>query len=101
MTQTEKAAFTAKVFTAFITDRSARLDRGYRLRALMHEAIQAGKQPSGYRPDWIAASAKRVIAELSKMAEEFDKTHLDDKASAHDLLDIIATAQQALKARAG
>lgn len=93
MTDAEKMQYATSVFVAMVSEREDRLARGVRLREAMHEQIERGEKPTGYRADWLKQAALKLVRQLQQMASEFDKDHPDDKCSVADLLDVLATTQ--------
>lgn len=89
------------VFLKLVKNRAERLQHGAKLRNEMHNIIDAGKQPTGYRAEWLKESAAVLIHVLGQIAEDFDDKHADDKASISDLLDVTATAMGSLRKEAG
>jgi hypothetical protein len=63
----------------------------------MHQSLKDGKVPGGYRANWLKDSALLMIDVLGQIAKDFDTAHSDDKCSAADLLDILATAAGIIK----
>ena len=82
----------ARVLFTLVTDSRSRLEYGAKLREQMMKDINAGKLATGYRPEWIRASSRRVIVLLNGIAGEFNDEYGSDQASLNDLLDIMATA---------
>jgi hypothetical protein len=85
------------VFCRLANQNVKKLEHGRDLRIAMHEAIVKGQKPVGYRPAFLRESSQVVISLLGELAEEFDQQHQDDKASLHDLMDVLATAVGLLK----
>ena len=63
----------------------------------MHKVLEQGGQPGGYRAQWLKDSAMVIIDTLGDLAQDFDDSHCDDRCSANDLFDIMATAIGILK----
>lgn len=97
MDEQEQIEFAQAVLTKFVTVNAKRLRHGYRLRKQMHDAIERGEDPGDYRALWVKDGASRVIDLLQELAREFNAAHDDDRASAHDLADVLSTAMGVLK----
>ncbi len=82
----------ASILYSLVTDTKQRLGRGAKFRQEMLAQIKAGKNPEGYRADWIRNSAKIVMILLTKIAEKFNEEYPTDQCSADDLADVLATA---------
>lgn len=91
MTDSEKIEFAVSVFMALSGENQDRLIRAKLDRDRMHAAIKRGEKPVGYRPEWIKASAIKLVDVLAEMAKAFDAEHPTDKATNGDLLDILST----------
>lgn len=87
------------IFCSLLNQRETRLANGARLRKEMHETLEAGERPTGYRPDWVRISALRMVHELQKLGLEFNDEHKNDQCSLGDLMDVLTTAMNHLKKR--
>ena len=94
---------TIDTFVQLTSQHANRLKRGTKLREKMHNAVAEGKRPTGYRAEWLRASAIKIVEVLGEIAEEFDEKHAADwdKSSILDLMDILSTANGMLKHEAG
>lgn len=101
MTPTDQAALATAVFLKVLQENPTRLQHGAKLRAEMLDAIKLGKQPGGYRPEWIKDVASIIIKMLTQAARDFDIKHCDDKASLDDLLDILRSVTRHYEKRNG
>jgi hypothetical protein len=86
-----------QILYRFRTDKNAKLRHGAKLRAEMVALLQQGKEPSGYRVDWIVETVNELIAWLGTRAVEFGQRYPQDAVSADDLSDVLATAQSRIK----
>lgn len=91
MTETEKIEYATTAFLCLVNEKQDRLRRGLILRQKMHDAIERGEEPTGYRAEWLKGMVKKVAALLAQESEQFNKTYVSDMASVPDLLDILAT----------
>lgn len=91
MTDSEKIEFATAVFLALSGENQDRLIRASMNRQRMHDSIRRGEAPKGYRPDFIKASAIKLVDVLAEMARAFDGANPTDKATNGDLLDILST----------
>lgn len=92
MDSKEKIAY-AKFAFLEILDNDTRLQRGLQLRKEMWDAVKAGKPTTGYRAEWVRRSGLKIVALLKNIAQDFNNQHSDDRASMHDMLDILAQAK--------
>lgn len=97
MTDQEKIEFASNVFESMHTSHVDRLAHGKARRKMIGDQIARGEKPTGYRVDWLADSAMKIIDALGQIAQDFDQKHHDDKASVSDLADILATALEIMK----
>jgi hypothetical protein len=91
MTDIEKIEFTTTAFQCLVRGQQDRLRHGAILRQAMHDAVERGEMPAGYRPVWIQEMSRKLARVLGEEASRFDRTYVNDKASVTDLLDILAT----------
>ena len=85
---------TASALYRIVTSSEVKLQWGTIKRREIQDAIKQGKKVSGYRVEWLRKSSSRLVDELSKIAEEFNRIYKWDHASAQDLVDILATTIQ-------
>lgn len=97
MSESEKIDFIVGVMKRLTASQHVRLQNGARMRKEIRAAIQRGERPTGYRVEWLRDSGYEIIKTLTKIAKQFDKEHLQDKASVQDLMDVITTALFLLK----
>ena len=88
-----------QAFINIIVSHQNRLQRGIKLRELMRKDLENGKTPSGYRYEYLKDSAYKVINLLGKLAEDFDNEHPDDRYSAGDIADVVATVEMLIKTK--
>ena len=86
-----------EVLTKLASYQKQNLQRGFRNREIMHQALDAGIEPEGYRADWIRKSCLRVFSLLEILATEFNAEHTNDRCSSLDLLDIIQSTLSTLQ----
>jgi hypothetical protein len=91
MDQREQAQFVTAVFTAMCQEQQNRLIRGQARRRTMHDALARGDMPDSYRAQWIREQSSKLVTVLREVAEEFNRTHADDRCSSLDIRDILAT----------
>lgn len=91
MTDSEKMDFATSVFMALSGENQDRLVRAELDRQRMHDSIRRGERPVGPRPEWIKASAVKLVDVLAAMAREFDLANPQDKATNGDILDVLST----------
>lgn len=96
----DKADFARSVFLRATTTTQHRLANGAQLRREIQRQLDNDEDPTGYRVDWLKTSSKRVIAELGRIADEFNETHPEDLTSLNDLGDILSTALEMLRTAA-
>lgn len=77
------------------------LQNGARLRRDMHLALQNGKEPVGYRPEWVKKSAVDVVKVMAILAKDFNEAYPGDRASVNDLIDVLELAIRMLDEAAG
>ncbi len=87
-----KSRYISDVFVALVSGEPDKLRLGMDRRQQMYEQVQRGETPTGARVEWIRTSARRLVNELERIAQDFNETYPDDKCSAQDLLDVLATA---------
>jgi hypothetical protein len=87
--------------TRMIRHERQRLATGLALRQYISQQLEAGNEVDHYRLDWLQKSMSRVIDTLAECARDFDREHLSDRASAHDLCDVLASALSAIHTQAG
>ncbi len=97
MDNISKAQIAHEIFGRLSASTDDRLRHGLRLRQEMAEQMERGEKPTGYRAEWLQATAVRVISEMGEAAREFNETHTDDLVSANDMLDVLATAINLLR----
>lgn len=97
MDKQDQVDFTVAVLKSLSTNAHDRLEYGRILRQKMHDQIVRGEEPTGYRAEWLKSVAVDLIGRLGAAAHEFDNSHVNDKASVADLLDILATAMNLLE----
>lgn len=73
------------------------LEYAYASRQRMIKEIEDGKRPSGYRYEFLANSADKVIDFLETIADEFNTIYTHDRCTLDDLIDIVATVKYRLK----
>lgn len=83
--------FANEVLHTLVTAHKARLANSIQRRNTVMEAINRGEEPSGYRVDFLRASAKRILVELAEIAREFNAEYPDDRCTAQDFIDILGT----------
>jgi len=93
----EDAKSASLVLLRFVTDKEAKLRYGAKLRASMQASISRGEEPSGYRVEWILQTVSDIFTWLGTRAAEFNAKHPQDRVSADDFSDILATASARLK----
>lgn len=97
MTDSEKMDFAVQVFTALSGENQDRLMKATIDRQRMHDSIRRGEKPVGRRPEWIKASAIKLVDVLAQMAREYDQGDPTDKATNGDLLDVLSTTAALFK----
>jgi hypothetical protein len=97
MPTTQEAKFVADIYSSLLKNSKTRLLRGLKLRQEMHDAIERGERPTGYRPDFIRAGTVKLIKMLDELAGEFNRAHPEDQCSGSDLLDVLASTNGLLK----
>jgi hypothetical protein len=97
MASKTKIDFISNVFTTLVTTNVDRLRTGYKRREIMHKDIAAGKEPTGYRADFLRSSVKKVVGLLDDLAVEFNTLYQDDRISLHDFTDILQTTINYIK----
>lgn len=80
-----------EVFTTLVSKNNTDLATGVQRREDMLASLKRGEQPQGYRAEWIRESARRLIDELEQIAKDFNAKHPNDRCSAQDLMDVLAT----------
>jgi len=93
MWNTLEARYACDLLRTLAGTHEAALKRGLMRRTEMVKAMEKGESVSGYRSDWISQSADRVLQVLRECAKTLHEEHPDDRASALDLIDILATAR--------
>lgn len=93
MTVSLAAVYASQVFQKLKEQSKDRLSRGAQLRAAMVAQLAAGLDPTGYRVDFLHATAKQIIDVLCAAAETFNTEHPDDMISTADFLDVLATTK--------
>lgn len=88
--------YTIKTLENAIAHHQQRLKNGEKLRERVGEAINRGEYPDHYRVRWIQDSVQRVNDTLIQVAEEFNRAHPEDRCSAQDLGDVLASTLAAL-----
>lgn len=88
------------IYISMLRNTEVRRLRGAQLRDEMHEAVERGERPTGYRPDWVRQSAIRIVRELQHIGFDFNDNHQNDQCSVGDLIDILTTALSHLQKKA-
>lgn len=80
-----------------LNDNANKLKNGLARREEIRKKLEAGESVVNYRTAWIRDSASKIIDVLKQSAIEFNAKHEDDKVSALDLVDVVATVNGLLK----
>lgn len=80
-----------------LNDNANKLKAGLARREEIRKKLEAGENVVNYRTAWIRETASKVIDVLKQSSIEFNTKHEDDKTSALDLIDVIATVDGLLK----
>jgi len=82
----------------FTAGDEAALKRGLEDRVRIAQQLAAGEEPTGYRVDFVRASAMKVLDTLGDCGEEFDNKYKGlDRCSPLDLIDILQTCINNIK----
>lgn len=85
----------------YLKNKDQGLKSGLSIRASLAGALSRGEEVHHYRIDWLRSSSMRVIDLLSVLAKEFNAAHPGDLCSAVDLVDVLVTALNVIKTKAG
>ncbi len=96
---TKEAQIEATVTTLVnvIRHQERRLRNAMAMRKTIGEALARGEDPVHYRLDFIRSSVLRVNDALAECARQFDEEHPDDRCSAADFIDILATTRHRME----
>jgi hypothetical protein len=101
MGQESEIEATQLAFNQAIRREQTRLRTGFAMRDYISTQLKAGVLPTHYRVQWIENSVDRIIDLLQILATEFNDAHPNDKASAHDLVDILQSTSKTIVRRVG
>ena len=79
------------------TSMAAKLRWGERVREELRAAEARGEKVTGYRPDWVVQSRRRVLELLQECAKEFNATYPHDCISVADYQDVLLGVSRALQ----
>ncbi len=91
---------TVTTFINVIRHQERRLRNAAALRKVLGEALDRGEDPAHYRLEFLRTSVLRVNDALAECARQFDAEHPDDRCSAADFIDILATTMHRLQVAA-
>lgn len=86
-----KLTFITEVFQTLVNKNNKSIQKSVETRKELSEQIKRGEEPTGERAEWIRASAHRLVNELEQIAKDFNEEYPDQRCSAQDLMDVLAT----------
>lgn len=88
-----------RILLKFVADIDGKVKYGLRQRQAYFEALERGEEPNNYRIEFISKTANQAIGWLAERAVEFNRQFPQDRLSAEDFKDILATAHARLVAK--
>jgi hypothetical protein len=101
VTAEQEIESSVETLTAILRHEHRRAATGATMRTHLHKQIELGNDPEHYRMDWLRESVLEIMEHLQIIADNFNRTHDNDKASIGDMLDILHSTAKNIRTKTG